>query len=111
MRRKHLWTNLRRNQPVPSNRHIAHQRGIVRLLLLPARKVHSSRKGRHHHELGEGYARLQCHLDCRIERYGLICREPEDERTKNMDAMLFEGLQLLRQSLASVVEVFEDRFE
>src|SRR5260370_22372508 len=111
VRSKHLWTNFGRNQPVPCNRLIAYQRGSLRLLLFPAPKIHGSGKRRHHHELGEGYARLQCHLDRRIERRRLIGREAEDEGAKHMDAVLLEGLQLLGQSLARVVEVFEDRLE
>jgi len=100
MRRKHLGANFYRNQPVSSDRHITHQRGLLCLLLLSASKVHGPGKRRHHHELGEGYVRLKRHLHCCIERCRFICREPEDERTKHMDAVLFEGLQLLPQGLA-----------
>jgi hypothetical protein len=42
---------------------------------------------------------------------GFIRGKPEDERTEHVNAMLSECLQLLRQSLARVVEVFEDSFE
>src|SRR5208283_3477788 len=69
------------------------------------------RKRRHHEELSKCYVGLQCHLHRRIECCRLICRQTEDERTQYTDAMLFEGKQLLRQSLARLIEVLEDRFE
>src|SRR6266496_4370420 len=108
---EHLGTNLRWNQPVSCNRHAVHQRGMLRLLLLPARKVHGSRKWRHHHELSEGQVRLQRHLHRSVKRFRRICRKAEDERTKDVDTMLLKGLQPLRQGLAGAVEIFEYRFE
>ena len=66
--RKHLGTNIGWNHPVPGDRHTAHQRGILGLLLFPAPKINRARKRRHRYELGKGYFRLQRHLRCRIER-------------------------------------------
>jgi hypothetical protein len=108
---KHLGANIGGNQPVPSDWHIADQRRIFGLPFFPARKIHSPGKGRQHHELGKGYARLQRHVYGRIEGCRRVCRQPEDEGTEHMNAVLFECLQLLSQSLARVVEVFEDRFQ
>ena len=111
MRREHLRPHLGRNQPVARNRHIAHQRRLQRLLLLPAHKVNRAGERRHHHELRKGHARLQRHRHGRIEGRRPVRRKAEDERPQHMHAVLLERLQLLRKRLARVVEVLEHRLQ
>jgi hypothetical protein len=111
VRGEHLGANCGWDEPIAGDGDVANHLGSLGLFFFPAAEVYRAREGRHHNELGEGNAGSEGHFDGGIERGGLVGGEAEDEGTEDVDAVLLESLELAGQSVARVVEVFEDGLE
>ena len=108
---EHLGPNGGGDEPVTGDGDVADKSWGFGLLFFPAAEVDGAGEGRHHDELGEGDAGFEGHFDGGVEGGGLVGGEAEDEGAEDVDAVLFEGLELAGESFAGVVEVFEDGFE
>ena len=111
MRHEHLRPLVRGNQPVARQRDSIHLRHIVALRLLPFLKVDGARKGRQHDELRERETGPLGKIMCGVKRVRAIAGQAEDERTKNMHAVIGKRLELLYQIVARQVEILVDRFQ
>ncbi len=85
--------------------------GGLGLLFFPTAEVDGAGERGHHDELGEGDACFEGHVDGGVEGSRAVGGEAEDEGAEDVDAVLFERLELLGEGFAGVVEVFEDGLE
>ena len=98
MRGEHLGADGGGDEPVAGDGDVAGRRAHnfrgFGLLFFPASEVDGAGEGGHHDELGEGDAGFEGHLYGGVEGGGLVGGETEDEGAEDVDAVLFECLQL-----------------
>ena len=111
MRRVDLRTLLAGDQPESRQRMSGDAGRIGRHLLFPLCEVHGARERRQHDELRKRDVRLLRELGSGVERFELIGRQSENERTENMDAVLAKFLEPRDELVARVVEILEDRLQ
>ena len=110
--REHFGADGGGDQPVAGDGDVAdHVRSRLACSFSQRPKSTVPGNGRHHDELGEGDAGFEGHFDGGVEGGGLVGRQAEDEGAEHVDAVLLEGLELLGERFAGVVEVLEDGLE
>ena len=100
MRHKHLRTPPIGNEPVACHGDSIYLRRILALRFLPFLKVDGAGKGRQHDELSEGEAGLLGEIVGGIKCVRSIGGQSEDERTKNVYAVLGKDAESLDQIVA-----------
>ena len=100
----HLRTLVLWDQPVTRDGYSANVRGVAPETLLPGLKINVPGVRRQHHELRDDSRPIRDVNSC-LERGRSVARESEDERTKDVHAMIAERAQARDQRLADVVEV------
>ena len=109
--REHLGADGGGDEPVAGDGDVGDEGGSEGLFLFPAAKVDGAGERRHHDKLSEGDAGFEGHFDGGVEGLGSVRRKAEDEGAEDVDAVLFEGLELVGEGFAGVVEILEDRLE
>ena len=88
MRHEHLRPLVRRNEPVARQRDSIYYTHILGLRSLPFLKVDGARKRRQHDELRESETGPLGKILCGVKGVRAIAGQAEDERTKNMHAVI-----------------------